>query len=187
MNNIFFTSDLHFCHDRGFIYEPRGFSNIAAHDAAIIDNFNHIVDDEDDLYILGDLMLNDNVLGIKCLNSLPGRKHIILGNHDTDARAKLYSDIRGFVDMKWADMVKINGYNFFLCHYPTMTFNMDAEKPLNCMVINLFGHTHQKTNFYQDMPIAYHVGVDSHDMKPVAFDEVISDITMKIDECRRML
>ena len=33
--NVFFTSDTHFCHDRGFVYEPRGFKNIEEMNEAI--------------------------------------------------------------------------------------------------------------------------------------------------------
>ena len=40
MGRIFVTSDLHFGHDRGFLYEPRGFSNIEDHDEAVIANWN---------------------------------------------------------------------------------------------------------------------------------------------------
>ena len=49
---IYLSSDLHFGHDRGFIYEPRGFSNIQEHDEAIIERFNSIVQPEDDLYLM---------------------------------------------------------------------------------------------------------------------------------------
>ena len=57
---IYFTSDFHFCHNRDFIYERRGFSSIEEHDQTIIDNFNSIITDEDILYILGDVFLDDN-------------------------------------------------------------------------------------------------------------------------------
>lgn len=56
----YFSSDFHIGHDRKFIYGPRGFKNILDHDIAIIDNINKVVKEEDDLYILGDIMLNDN-------------------------------------------------------------------------------------------------------------------------------
>ena len=185
MNKIWFTSDLHFCHDREFIYGPRGFINVAEMNAAIIDNFNHMVDDGDDLYILGDLMLKDDALGMKCLNSLPGRKHIIIGNHDTLNRQLQYHDMRGFDEMHHANILKYQGYHFFLCHYPTLTGNLERES-LKQVTCNLFGHTHQKTNFYQDIPYMYHVGVDSHDCKPVLLDDIINEMEAKVKECKEM-
>ena len=59
MSQIYFTSDLHLCHDRGFIYEPRGFNSIEEMNNAIVENWNSIVTNEDNVFILGDLMLND--------------------------------------------------------------------------------------------------------------------------------
>ena len=46
-------------------------------------------------------------------------------------------------------------------------------------IINLYGHTHQQTNFFNDNPFMYHVGVDSHDCYPVSIDEIIYDIKEK--------
>ena len=70
MDNIWCSSDLHFGHDRQFMYGPRGFSSIEEHDATIIENWNKIVKPNDTVYLLGDLMLNDNENGIKKLNQL---------------------------------------------------------------------------------------------------------------------
>lgn len=60
MSDIFFTSDLHLNHNKGFIYEPRGFSNCHEHSLGIIDNINQVVKEDDELYILGDVMLEDD-------------------------------------------------------------------------------------------------------------------------------
>lgn len=35
---IYFTSDLHFGHDKDFIYKSRGFNSIGDHDNTIIEN-----------------------------------------------------------------------------------------------------------------------------------------------------
>ena len=55
------------------------------------------------------------------------------------------------------------------------------------MTLNLYGHTHQQTNFYQDMPFIYHVGLDSHNCTPVHIDQIIEDMKNKVDECKAML
>ena len=86
MGKVFVTSDPHFCHQMEFIWGPRGFKNQYEMNEAIIENWNSVVDMEDDVYCLGDIMLNDNDLGIKCLKSLKGKIHIIRGNHCTNAR-----------------------------------------------------------------------------------------------------
>ena len=55
-------------------------------------NINEIVKEDDTLYILGDLMLNDNEYGMDCLHKIICKNiYIILGNHDTSVRAELYS------------------------------------------------------------------------------------------------
>ena len=187
-NQIFFSSDLHFMHDREFLYKPRGFNSIYEMNEAIVKNFNEVIDDDDDLYLLGDLMLNDNDAGMKLFNQLPGRKHLIIGNHDIDSRVELYKNGRQVVEiLGYATMFRYKKFHFYLSHYPTMTSNLDDNGKLYKSVINLYGHTHQKTNFYNDIPFMYHVGLDSHNCYPVDIDTIIGDIIIKRDECLKML
>lgn len=185
MSRIFLTSDLHFGHDRGFLYEPRGFDNISDHDETVIQNWNSVVEPEDEVYILGDLMLNDNDHGLECLRRLNGKLHIIYGNHDTDARKKLYEELGAEIH-RWAEVIKYKKYIFYLSHYPTLTGNLEAESLHQC-AINLYGHTHQQFNFYQDNHFNYHVGLDSHNNYPVLLDDIIVDIKNKVQECKEML
>lgn len=182
---IYFISDLHFGHDREFIYKPRGFNNIWEHDEALIQRWNSIIQPEDEVYILGDLMLKDNEHGIKCLNRLMGKKYFITGNHDTDSRVELYME-NGLEWKGYAHYIKYKGYHFYMSHYPTNTSNLEKES-LQRMTLNLYGHTHQKTNFYEDRPYMYHVGVDSHNGYPVSIEQIISDMMDKVEECKDML
>lgn len=55
------------------------------------------------------------------------------------------------------------------------------------MTLNLFDHTHQKDNFYEDNFFMYHVGIDSHNCYPVSLDTVIEDIKNKYEEYKDML
>ena len=181
--HIWFSSDTHFGHNRAFLYEPRGFSNIYEHDKTIINNWNSLVDNNDEVYLLGDIMLGDNEYGLKCLKQLKGKIHIIRGNHCTDARMQLYSQCWNVVEITEGQYLKVNGQNFYLCHYPTMTSNLEKTANLKEHTINLFGHTHQKTNFYQGIPFMYHVGLDSHNCKPVSLEEVLSDIGKEAASC----
>lgn len=68
----------------------------------------------------------------------------------------------------------------YLSHYPTITDNYDDTARSH--VINLFGHTHQSTNFFNDNPYMYHVGLDSHNMCPVSIEQIIKDIEKKVRE-----
>lgn len=169
-------------HDRAFIYEPRGFKNIYDMNEAIVKRWNEIIFPDDDVYCLGDIMLNDNETGLKLLKQLKGNIHIVLGNHDTDVRKALYETCWNVVEVELALRLKYNGYHFFLTHYPCFTGNLDKESLKKC-TCNLYGHTHQHTNFYQDIPFMYHVGVDSHNCTPVNIDEIITDMNNKVVEC----
>jgi calcineurin-like phosphoesterase family protein len=78
MSNIWLTSDWHFCHSQPFIYEPRGFKNQYEMNQTIIKNYNSVVQPNDDVYCVGDCILNDNEEGIKCIKQLKGKIHIVI-------------------------------------------------------------------------------------------------------------
>lgn len=188
MSNIWLTSDFHFGHDREFVWKARGYSSVEEMNEIQIEKFNSLVQSDDTVYILGDLMLGNNDEGIKCLKRLNGNKYFIRGNHDTDVRVNLYMDEQnaniGFLGD--ATTLKYRKYYFYMSHYPTMTGNLQRES-LHQMTLNLYGHTHQTTNFYQDMPFMYHVGVDSHDGYPVLLDDIIQQMKDKVEECKSFL
>lgn len=185
---IWVTSDLHFGHNREFIYKPRGFNSIQEHDETIIEHWNSVVAPEDEVYILGDLMLNNNQHGIECLKRLNGIKSFVRGNHDTDTRLDLYMDEQGANIAYCGDAftLKYKKYHFYLSHYPTLTGNLEKES-LKQMTLNIFGHTHQKQKFYEDRPYMYCACLDAHDCYPVTLDQVIEDMNAKVEECKEML
>ena len=185
---IYLTSDLHFNHNREFIWKARGFTSVQEMNEEIIKRYNALVRPDDDVYILGDSSLGggdaqilaDNKALIEQLN---GRLHIIRGNHDTDRRVVMYASCKNVVGpILYADMLHYKGYHFYLSHFPTLTGNLEKESLKQC-TCNLFGHTHQTTNFHMDMPYMYHVGVDSHDCKPVLLDDIIKEMETKVIEC----
>ena len=176
---IWLTSDLHLFHNQGFIYEPRGFSSIEGMNKAIERNWNEMVSDEDEVYILGDLMVGgktySNDAGMEIVRRLKGRKHVIIGNHDTDMRIKLYRQEDSIVDVQYALMMRYKGRSLYLSHYPTFTSNLDHEKPKQ-WIINFFGHTHSNERFYEGIPFIYNVALDAHDNCPVSLDEALQEI-----------
>lgn len=185
---IWFSSDLHFNHDREFIWKARGFNSVDEMNEEIIRRFNEKVDPYDDVYLLGDISLGGGSEEIIAKNKslierLNGHLYIIIGNHDTDRRISMYnscSNVMGTI--KYADMLHYHGYHFYLSHFPTLTANLEKEHLKQC-TLNLFGHTHQKDNFYLDMPYLYHVGVDSHNCYPVKLDDIIREMHNKVEEC----
>lgn len=190
-NKIWVTSDWHFNHNREFIWKARGFSSVEEMNENIIKRYNSVVGENDIVYCLGDCGLGGG--GQEALNQLKnyieqlnGTVIIVQGNHCTDKRIDLYRQCKNVQQVEVATTLNYRGYHFYLSHYPTLTGNLEKE-PLKQMTLNLYGHTHQKTNFYEDRPYMYHVGVDSHDCYPVFIDQVIQDMNDKVKECKEEL
>lgn len=180
---IFFTSDTHFAHDREFIWKSRGFNSVQEMDDEIIKRWNSIVSPEDIVYHLGDVYLGNEENGLKCLDQLNGHFFFILGNHDNDKRI---SKLKRYGCTNLAMNFNYNGYRFFLSHYPCVTGSLQKKCLKDC-VCNLYGHTHQKNNFFNDLPFMYHVGMDSHNCTPVSIDEIIEEMENKATECKSFL
>ena len=107
MSKIWFTSDWHFGHDKPFLYEPRGFLSIAEANEVIMNRHNELVSNDDEVYVLGDLMLGDNNENIEYIKRMNGKLHIIIGNHDTSERIKKYKECDNVVSILYADRIKL--------------------------------------------------------------------------------
>lgn len=173
---IFVTSDLHFNHNKDFIYQARGFSSIQEHDEALISRWNETVSDEDEVYILGDVgMGKDKDYVCDCINRLNGAKYLVAGNHDSYSFQKKLEDLTDVEILGYAFPLVYKKKTFFLCHYPTRC-SFDVRTP---RTISLCGHTHSKDMWSDWDMFAFHCEVDAHDMRPVALDEVMRLIREK--------
>ena len=176
---IWFTSDPHFCHDKDFVWQVRGFESIDEMNAEIVRRWNERVYPDDDVYVLGDLTLGNVEEGIRLIAKLNGYLHIMRGNHDTDKKVERYLELPNVVEVKCADILKYKKAIFWLSHYPTITANYDDDKPWAQHLVCLFGHTHQEQPFYNDNPYMYNVGMDAHNCTPISIEEIMSDIRNK--------
>lgn len=174
---IYLSSDPHFGHAKDFLWRPRGFSSIEEMNEGIIERWNLIVEPDDDVYLLGDVIMGD-ISNLNYVRRLNGNLHIIYGNHDSDTRIAAYNTLDNIVDGGFGARLKYAGRTFYLSHYPTLTSNTDDEqKPLKRRVFNLCGHDRfcdMKKGF-----TCYH----AHDCYPVSIDEVIEDIKGFYKEC----
>lgn len=183
---IYLSSDLHFNHSKEFIYKARGFETIEEMNEGIIERFNMVVSENDDLYILGDLCLggaNSLETNKELIERLNGHLHIILGNHDTQRRIEMYQKCKNVESLDYATIVKYGKYRFYLSHYPTLTGNLEKES-LKQMTLNIFGHTHQKEHFFRDLPYMYNIGVDAHNCYPVLLDNILIEMKLKVDSLK---
>lgn len=144
----------------------------------IIKNFNSTINYDDDLYLLGDIFLGELNSGIKLFNQLPGKIHLIWGNHDTDNRKEQLKNCHNVVEVcGFATIIKYNKYHFYLSHFPTVTTNFDTNKPLKQKILCLAGHTHSDKLF--ESCGSYNVAVDAHNCYPVSIEQIIQDFKDK--------
>lgn len=180
---VWVTSDLHLGHDKPFIWETRGFNSVQEMNQTIIKNLQeNITEPTDELYICGDVTLGE--IDRELLQQIPGRVHIILGNHDTDARAQVYKDLGWAVSFgerikyKYTDGAKREQMSFLLTHYPTITAN-PGDMPNQC-IVNLSGHTHSSQKWIPNYPFIYNVACDANNCSPVSFLTIANFMKEKI-------
>lgn len=176
---IWFTSDTHFNHDKEFIWKDRGFNSVQEMNESIIEKWNSLVHPNDIVYHLGDVLMGKlNEEGLKLISCLNGRKFLAYGNHDTENKIKKYKELNLFEDIQMGYRIKYKKKSLILTHYPTLVANGDE-----CRVINLFGHTHQTKNRYENYVDMFHVGMDSHNCEPIKLEEIIEQIKeWKVEE-----
>jgi calcineurin-like phosphoesterase family protein len=158
---IFFTSDTHFGDPRVLRIDRRPFSDLATHDQALIQNWNGVVGDRDEVWHLGDFMARRAGDCDHLLSRLKGRKHLIVGNNDpeTTTSAKGWASVQLYAEMR------IDDRHLILCHYAFRTWNQMGKKS-----INLHGHSHGRL---KPMPRQFDVGVDAQDLHPVTIDKLL--------------
>lgn len=114
------------------------------HDSQLIDRWNFVVHNNDDVWVLGDIGRNGSnettIYVAQCLAALKGRKHLIIGNHDRD----LIKDSRiqqQFVEITERKVLRASeggkSYQLVLDHYPTLMWEGQHKG-----AILLYGHTH---------------------------------------------
>lgn len=172
---IWFISDLHINHDQDFVWGLRGFSNVQEMNEAIVARFNSKVKPEDDVYILGDILLGE--LDYTYISRLHGKIHFLIGNHDTKNRIAAYESL-GWINLGYATVIKVPGkIRFYLSHYPTLVSNTTRDR-----IWGVHGHTHS-FNMYQ-FPKAINVSAEALQCYPISLDELLelikSDKAMKL-------
>ena len=170
----YFIADLHYGHNREFIYKERGFLSISEHDQKLLNNCSQL-DVSDTLYIIGDVSCGRNSLenALEFLNKLTCKVFIVKGNHDGSLfknKDKVNTNIK-FIDSVYLD-IKVEGQLITLCHYPMISWNASHYNSLN-----LYGHVHNKK-----IPISgkmIDVCPKKDHMYPYSLDEIIDIMESK--------
>lgn len=168
-NKTWVISDLHLNHDKDFIYKVRGFSSIEEMNKILVENYNSLIQDQDKVYILGDICLGtDFTLIYNTLKELKGQKYLAIGNHDTDKKIEFYKEYKFFKDIQFGYRIKKKKKIFLLTHYPTI-----VENTTNDSVYNIHGHTHSFNLFDQQYPYCINVSVEACHNYPINLDDII--------------
>ncbi len=174
---IWFTSDTHFCHNKEFCYQDRGYQTIEDMNKSIIEKWNSRVQDGDIVYHLGDVIMSDIDAGMECLKQLKGEIRIIRGNHDTNKKITHYATLPNIKILGWGEMIKYKKKMIYMSHFPMITTINDNQEGRQ-KIVGLYGHTHQEQP-YNENPYLYNVGVDAHGGYPISIDEVLERIGKK--------
>jgi calcineurin-like phosphoesterase family protein len=161
MSTSFFASDLHFFHGRLLTFDASRW-NVAStngeHTEAIIDAWNRKVHAKDTVRVLGDVVMGDKS-DYSVISRLNGRKHLILGNHDSGKLNRLqpyFKSIHGVFKYR---------KGVILTHVPIHPAELICRWRLN-----IHGHLHGRE---LTDPRYFNVNLDVRpDFAPTSWDEV---------------
>ncbi|MFH1637655.1 MAG: hypothetical protein ABIB71_04500 [Candidatus Woesearchaeota archaeon] len=155
----YFTSDWHLNETRIGDFNPffRPFKTVQEQNRTIINNTNEIVKEDDQLYILGDVAMDEK--GVSLLDQIYCENRIlIVGNYDED---KLDSLQKHFKEIRDDMELKVGNIDCYLNHYP---INRRPDK------FNIVGHIH---GLWKVKPNMVNIGADAWHFRPVSEKEIL--------------
>lgn len=183
----YFTSDLHIGHKNVIGYAERPFvfadgqPDVDTMRQTILTNIKSVVRPGDELYILGDIALNDKI-GFDFISELPGQKFLVWGNHDPNRKDHKKRELYKSLFVRTGDIMETklkDGTKAIMCHYPMLRWNHSHHGS-----VMLHGHTHGDLVYPYPMRILdvgvdveFPIGAFTHPkMFPVSEDEIIQYI-----------
>lgn len=169
MRDYWLISDTHFGHQNIIKYCNRPFSSTEEMDEHMVERWNSVVKDGDNVYHLGDVYMGgsrgyiDTLLG-----RLKGRKRLLLGNHD-NGRDQLLQRHFKKIDL-WR---KMGEWGLLLTHVPVHPSTLGESRfdtgDDDTRFINVHGHIH--TNSSPEGPYRC-VCVEQINYTPINIDEL---------------
>ena len=144
MANVWFTADLHLGHKNiGRFREPIPEENAVAENNAFI-SANWKAKPRDTIYLLGDVLFDKE--SIYFLKGLPGRKILVMGNHDFESGAELQelldAEVVERVLAVYIKSFKGKG-SFMMTHVPVHPQEIRGD-------YNMHGHVHDHAQCISD-------------------------------------
>jgi calcineurin-like phosphoesterase family protein len=158
--STFLIADNHFGHPGIIRVCNRPFANVAEMNESMAANWRSVVRPDDTVIVVGDFAHRMKPADLrKLFDSLPGRKHLVIGNHDD----------KHTLALPWASIcdiayVSIDGTRCVLCHYPMLSWPGSRKGALM-----LYGHHHGKIPGNQQ---SADIGVDVLGWAPVRLNTI---------------
>lgn len=181
----FYTSDSHFGHANIIKYSVRPFTDVDHMDTVMINNWNSVVGQNDEVYHLGDFTFGNLNSATRYRDRLNGKIHLIWGNHDRDEVkfSNLWESSQPFLE------TMIDGTKIVLCHYSLRTWNKRHRG-----AYHFFGHSHAKLpmlantagdHHESDEDLSIDVGVDlkAWNFTPVTLSQIKKEIARRNSMC----
>lgn len=164
---IYFTSDTHFFHGNIITYCNRPFHNYHEMNATLIENWNKTVQPEDFVYHLGDFGFRKPEDNVQIVNSLNGKKILIIGNHDKKA-LKLYHQEGCFEEIHQTLNLSLSSEKIVLFHYP-----IHEWEGMFHGAWHFHGHNHATSiDLDRAAKKCFNVGVDAWSFTPICFEQI---------------
>ena len=127
----YYISDLHWGHNNVLDFDNRPFKTVEEMRDHMIEEWNKIVEKNDNVYILGDCVWKNSEW--EYVQKLNGVKHLIRGNHDhiNSEAKKCFVSIEPYAEIKDGDTFVV------LSHFPIASFNRAHHG-----AVHLYGHVH---------------------------------------------
>ena len=139
----------------------RPFANGREMTEALVESYRSVVRADDDMICLGDFAHRADPKALrKIFDALPGRKFLVVGNHDDDFTKSL-----GWGWVRDIAYLTVEHTKLVLCHYPMLSW-MGSRKPTT---LQLYGHTHGKLPGNQQ---SADIGVDALGFAPVRLSQI---------------
>lgn len=168
-----YISDLHFGHANVIKHDSRPFADVDEMDRVMMDRWNAAVNEDDDVYVVGDFCYRSGRTTEWYLSRLKGRKHLIVGNHDWRT-LKNDMAMAMFVSVDQLLEIEDNGKFIVLCHYPMAEWNHSIRGSWH-----IYGHIHVNKNktyeFMRTLDHALNAGAPLNGYAPVPFDVLVEN------------
>ena len=166
MSELYVTGDTHFHHSR-MATHYRPYESVEQMNEQMVEAWNDLIRPTDVVWHVGDFSFGSAEKVKEVYARLHGEKHLIVGNHDSNAVKRL-----GWASVHDLHKLKAEGKRYWLCHYPLLTWP-NAHKG----TWHLHGHSHG--NLQAPISTRMDVGVDATGVIAMPIEEVAAILAQR--------